>query len=182
MSVFEAIWTFLMKRSQRGIMTVQEKYELGHVFALASDCKHYLEIGTAEGNSLYAMSHHATTSVSVDIREPHTRAALDEVLKLIPNEVILIDGNSHDPKIVTDAKAALPYYDCVMIDAGHTYEDVLQDAENYAPLAKQYVFFHDVQLPDVKRAVDEYVSKNNLKNRYHQFINSDNFGFGVLRC
>lgn len=169
-----------MKRSQRGIMTVQEKYELGHIFALASQCENYLEIGTAEGNSLYVMGHLARYCTSIDIREQHTAEALKEVLDNLTCKVTLIDGNSHDPEVINRVKNRS--FDCVMIDAGHTYEDVIQDAENYAPLAKQYVFFHDIQLPEVSRAVEEYVEKHRLKGRYRTFINSDSFGYGIIEC
>jgi hypothetical protein len=51
--MFDQYWRVIKDRST----TVQEYHELEHVFNLMRDCESYLEVGTAEGNSLYVLAH-----------------------------------------------------------------------------------------------------------------------------
>jgi hypothetical protein len=64
----------------------------------------------------------------------------------------------------------------VLIDAGHDYESVKSDIKMYAHLATKYLIFHDIKLPDVKRAVDEYVGDK----KYYEIVNSQTMGFGIM--
>lgn len=178
---FEELWRFVMKRTERGVMTVQDKAELEHVFNLmrAANCASYLEVGSAEGNSLYVLTHallEGAHVLSVNI-EDHTKTARQDVIKLLGPQwpVYQKTGNSTDPKTIADVKGK---YDCVLIDAGHSYEEVLSDAVNYGAMAQKYIFFHDIQLPEVKRAVEEYASRT--EQSYSTFINSDHFGYAIF--
>lgn len=161
---------------------MQEPSELEHIFNLMLGCTSYLEIGTAEGNSLYVLAHamkpdsHITC---VDFGEKHTRPHAQAVIgSLVMDgyDVRAIMGNSHDKDIIEQATDR--QYDVVLIDAGHSYEDVMADARNYAPLAHKYVFFHDVQLPEVERAFKEYQLETGLRG--YTVISSKTFGFGVI--
>lgn len=178
---FAPLWTFVMKRTERGIMTVQEQHELEFVFNLMRECeaKSYLEIGSAEGNSLYVLTQampHGSKVLSVNI-EDHTKVARKEIIDILGQHwpVFQKTGNSTDPKTIADVKGK---YDCVLIDAGHSYDEVLSDALNYGPLAQKYIFFHDIQLPDVKRAVEEFAQQT--EQTYSTFINSDSFGYAIF--
>lgn len=181
MSEFEGLWKYVMDRSQHGVMTVQERHELKHVFNLMKDCSSYLEIGTAEGNSLYVLSHAVKSGGRidyVDLGEPHTEKARLEVIELIKDRKVKgYFGDSRD-------KNTLPnpgQYDCVMIDGGHSYDNVLADARNYGHLATKYLFFHDIQLVSVKAAVEGY-RQLFPDVPYSEFINSQSFGYGVFKC
>lgn len=175
-SVFEELWRFIVKRS---LTIVQEQNELEHVFNLMKGCESYLEIGTAEGNSLYVLAHALKKGAKitcVDFGEGHTKSNQDDVMQMLSSdyEVGMFLGNSMDPQTLPNKEKV----DCVLIDGGHDYNTVISDARMYAPLATKYSFFHDVKLPEVKRAVDEYVKENNLK--YYEFINSPSFGYGIV--
>lgn len=181
MTDFAPLWQFVRKRTEGGIITVQEEHELEHVFNLMKECKcsSYLEIGSAEGNSLYVLTHameHGSKVLSVNI-EDHTKPARQEIVKILAQHwpVHQKTGDSTDPKTIADVRGK---FDCILIDAAHDYDSVLSDALNYGPLAQKYIFFHDIQLPEVKRAVDEYARQSNLS--YSSFINSDSFGYAVF--
>jgi predicted O-methyltransferase YrrM len=184
---FDPLWKFLTDRSQRGVMTVQNREELKHIYDLIQGCKSYLEVGTAEGNSLYLLSHALINNSSrkvvyIDLCENHTRGAREEAMQrlylecngLIPT---CISGNSHEPYCV-NAAYKFGAFDVVMIDAGHTYEDVLADAVAYGGLAKKFLIFHDVMLPPVKAAMEWYAQQAKKKTEY--FIRSTTFGYGVI--
>lgn len=176
---FTELWDWVMKRSERGVMTVQQREELEHVFNLMRDCdcQSYLEIGAAEGNSLYVLGAIVKGDVRyIDFGEAHTEQARREVTKL--NNFGGYLGDSTTPLMynhVRDKK-----FDCILIDGGHDFATVLSDSILYAPLATKYVFWHDIQLPEVKRAVDWFVKRWKL-GEYSEFINSDTFGYGVLK-
>jgi len=55
--------------------------------------------------------------------------------------------------------------DFVYIDANHTYQCVIEDTTIWTPKVRSggIVSGHDYQLPDVKKAVDEYAVQHNYK-------------------
>ena len=48
-TTFSQYWDFIAKR---GVSTIQERSELEYLFNLMQGCESYLEIGSAEGNSM----------------------------------------------------------------------------------------------------------------------------------
>lgn len=204
---FEELWQDLEERSRRwAIPIVQDRAELEFVFYLIrkNECESYLEVGTAEGNGLYVLAHalkknpmyyivydendkeiDGGTKLAVevceiiDFGEKHTKLARDEVLKNLQNLDIRITenyGNSHNALV----KVKFRDYDAVFIDAGHTYEDVIADAVAYGSLANKLIIFHDIQLPEVKKAFDWYCAQNPQFKNISQFINSPNYGYGII--
>lgn len=186
MDEFDKLWQFVIDRSQRGVMTVQEKSELEHVFNLMKgcDCRNYLEVGTAEGNSLYVLGHAVNKSIYyIDLMEPHTETSRSEVEKVLLNGekfVIGIDGDSTERETSRnkDGTSKLANFDCILIDGGHDFATVLSDSILYAPLATKYIFWHDIQLLEVKAAVEWFVKRWKL-GKYSTFINSESFGYGI---
>lgn len=181
LKTFDELWRFVCKRSA-GFPVVQEYHELEHVFNLMQGGESYLEVGTAEGNSLYVLAH-ALKKVAeihyVDWDEDHTRGPRIEILKLLAREgynVNPIHGNTHDT--ITIQRASARQYDIILIDAGHSYDDALQDARNYGKLAKKYIIFHDVMLPEVNRAFEQYQRETGLLA--YKRINSETFGYGIM--
>lgn len=180
MKIFDELWKDIEERSQRwSIPIVQNKEELRHVFNLMKDCKSYLEVGSAEGNSLYILSSALIPNSVVkyiDYGEEHTKAPRNEILSYFYYTPALL-GNSHSNEIIH--QICSEQFDCVMIDAGHAYEDVIADAIAYGHLATKYIFFHDIQLPEVRKAFDWYCAQNPQFKR-SEFINSTNYGYGIL--
>lgn len=185
---FDELWRDLEERSKRfAIPIVQDYKELEHIFNLMKGCKSYLEVGSAEGNSLYVLGHTLKLEISnnrpiaiIDFGEPHTEAARVEAifkLKEVDIEVCEILGNSHNEDVQIRLHGG--FYDVVLIDAGHNYEDVIADAIAYGHLATKYIFFHDIQLPEVKRAYDWYLSQN-PQFKHYEFINSETYGYGIV--
>jgi hypothetical protein len=200
---FDELWRDLEERSRRwAIPIVQDYKELEYVFNLIKGCGSYLEIGTAEGNGLYVLSHAIKLGGKIsiiDFGEKHTAAARQEVCDILteghnkliykgdepsydkemakpPHYPHVLLGNSHSVEI---RKWTLGMYDVVFIDAGHTYEDVIADAIAYGQLATKYIIFHDICLPPVKTAVEWYL-KQNPQFKYHEFINSETYGYGII--
>lgn len=183
MTDFETLWQFVMKRTERGVMTVQERSELEHIFNLMKgcDCQSYLEIGTAEGNSLYVLGHAVAewgSIESIDLGEDHTKLHAKEIFNLLSkrNHICFVTSDSTNP---TAINREIREFDCILIDGGHDFATVLSDSILYAPLATKYIFWHDIQLPEVKAAVEWFVKRWKL-GKYSTFINSDSFGYAIV--
>lgn len=180
---FPDLWKFATRHGD----IVQQRDELEHVFNLIQGCESYLEVGTAEGNSLYVLSHalKPNSKISfVDLGERHTLQERTEVLVKINNlhNIHPIFGNSHDVRNIAHANM-YGDYDVVFIDAGHRYEDVVLDAMMYGPMAKKFIIFHDIKMPAVDLAFNWYIRETNrdkLKN-VSKFIKSENYGYGIIR-
>lgn len=172
MSDFKQHWDWALTRG-----TFQQNYvELEHVYNLMNGCKSYLEIGSAEGNSLYILGSAVDGSIDyVDIGEAHTDTLRAQAIINLDKPVSAFIGDSTNPKTYPrDEKR-----ECVLIDGGHDFATVLSDSILYAPLATKYVFWHDIQIPEVKSAVEWFVKRWSL-GKYSTFINSNNFGYGIL--
>jgi predicted O-methyltransferase YrrM len=178
LSVFNEAWRDITKRE--GVVTVQNREELEHVFNLLYGLESYLEVGTAEGNSLYVLAHALKPDAVItyiDYGEKHTTLSREEVLRRIPQAVTAIHGDSND--FITHNQVKETRYDAVLIDAGHDAFNVAIDALFYGPLATKYIIFHDVQLPEVNRAFTWYVKQ--LGKESYRFINSETFGYGIIK-
>lgn len=182
---FDACWDYISHR--QSVITVQQREELEHIFNLMRDSDSYLEIGTAEGNSLYVLSHALREKAYikyVDFGERHTFAPRNHIIEVLSwNDIDVhgVLGNSHSPQTLAAAQRAdFAKYDCVLIDAGHQYADVIADAVMYGPLAAKYIFFHDIQLPEVNAAFEWYAHQR-PDCEMSRFIRSETFGYGILR-
>lgn len=177
---FDELWRFICERSA-SFPVVQEYHELEHVFNLLTEYRSYLEVGTAEGNSLYVLAHALKPEGNItfiDYGEDHTKRPREEILELLGRFIKGILGNSHSYKVI---KSPLldDCYDAVLIDAGHSYEDVIADAVVYGSLATKYIIFHDVCLPEVSKAFDWYCTQRQDCKAY-KMINSETFGYGIM--
>ena len=96
-------------------------------------------------------------------QNPYSIEAVEDLLKKFKKNIDLIKGNSN----TILKKIEMSKIDFVFIDGGHTYETVKNDLEGCLKVVKSngvmicddYNFGH---LPDVKNAIDEFVSQNNL--------------------
>lgn len=111
-----------------------------------------LEIGTYQGGTLYHWLNQAapgTTVVSLDsyLVGVDNRAAYEDWL---PEGVRLhvLSADSRHANTIKKVRALGPF-DWIFIDAGHFYEEVRDDWENYRPVAAPgaVVVFHDILPP-----------------------------------
>lgn len=180
MKSFDDLWADILKRcDDMSFPLVQEKSELLHVYELMEGCKTYLEVGSAEGNSLHVLGYVVSDYIDyIDLGEEHTKdkrqLVVDELVNL-GKRVTGYIGDSTNKSTLPNKKK----YDCILIDGGHDYDTVLSDCMMYAELATKYVFFHDVQLLPVSEAIEFYLKRWPI-GKYRTFINSDSFGFGIL--
>lgn len=179
---FEDLWNFIVKRSDDMAMpVVQNKTELEYVFNILRDCQSYLEVGTAEGNSLYVLANalpEQSEITYIDWAEPHTKEKRDFVLDKLKNyKITEIHADSNDFK--TASLLSGKTFDVVLIDAGHDDFNVAIDSILYGSLATKYIIFHDVQLPDVSRAFEWY-AKQRPECRAYRIVNSPTYGYGIL--
>lgn len=181
MKEFPDLWREVVKRSAV-FPVVQDYNELEYVFNLIQGCESYLEVGTAEGNSLYVLAHalnlHAPITY-VDYGEKHTTPHRNEIVRQLTDKGHAIKevlGDSNDPLTAGRADGK---YDVVLIDAGHSYDNVSKDALLYGPMAKKFILFHDIQLPEVLRAFEEYCALR-PDCKVSRAINSVSFGYGLL--
>lgn len=180
MSKFDDLWKFAEDNT---LILAQEKRELEYIFNLMDGCESYLEIGTSEGNSLYILGNALKERGSItyiDRNEGHTREwrkPKEKILMENGYEILAIHGDTHHEESIRIASGKK--YDCVLIDAGHRYEDAIQDARNYAPLANKYVFFHDIRMPEVMNAFLNYLQESNSLGTI--IVNSVKYGFGVIK-
>lgn len=112
-----------------------------------------LEIGTASGGTLYHWLKNlrvsAATVVSVDFVEPDYPLDRGQVATWAPPgvQLVLMEGDSHDPKVVGDVRSHGPY-DWVFIDGNHRYQHAKADLDNYWPMVAPagYLCLHDIRL------------------------------------
>lgn len=180
---FSDAWDYIVKRSEQAcIPVVQDRTELEYVFNLMKDCTSYLEIGTAEGNSLFVLANampKGSEITYIDWAEKHTEGPRNAILgHLMDYKITPIHANSN--KLDTLYQVQNKRFDAVLIDAGHDDFNVCLDAIFYGPLATKYVIFHDIQLPEVSKAFDWYCRQRHEK--IYRVVNSETYGFGVIEC
>jgi predicted O-methyltransferase YrrM len=111
---------------------------------LESNAQEVLELGARQmqsGRSFISAMHEKGSGLltSVDISDRSERIK-PEMLK----HLRMIVGNTHNPETLSRVSDRI--YDLMLIDAGHSYEDVKQDYYDYEKLVKPggLIFFHDV--------------------------------------
>ena len=97
-------------------------------------------------------------------QDPYSLVAVEDLLKKFKKNVSLIKGNSN--QILK--KINMKKIDYVFLDGGHEYETVKNDLNNCSDviLNQGTILCDDYNLsyaPGVKKAINEYVSKNKFK-------------------
>jgi predicted O-methyltransferase YrrM len=125
-----------------------------------------LEIGTAEGGTLFLFTRVATPDaimVSVDLPGgpfgggyPSWKTGLYRSFARPGQEISLVRGDSHAPVTAKSVSERLrnQQIDLLFIDGDHTYEGVKADFEMYSPLVRPggLIAFHDI-VPGPEEAV-----------------------------
>jgi predicted O-methyltransferase YrrM len=157
----------------------------------------YLEVGAREGYRFFNTVIELPKSgyyAAVDLpganwgrngSEAKLHKAKDELESFGYQNVNVIIGDSASQTALFQARGWAPY-DCVFIDADHSYDCVARDWDNYAPMAKKLIAFHDVSGTGCrsKHSVPVEVPKlwDQIRKQYpHVWIESNKrFGIGVI--
>ena len=70
-------------------------------------------------------------------------------------------------------------HDLLFIDTIHSYEQLSQELRLHSPHTTKYIIMHDTVIPEMQRAIDEFLTRNNDWKVKEVFIN--NSGLTVLQ-
>jgi predicted O-methyltransferase YrrM len=148
-------------RSSNAWMTRSERLLLfSLVFCLRPE--RYLEIGTFEGGSARIVCQ-ALDALNVPtamfLVDPKPQLS-PETWSILRHRAQVFPGTS--PEILPHvAEAAAAPFDFVLIDGDHSYQGCLRDALGVFAHLKvgAYILFHDAFFPEVRRAVDDFLSR-----------------------
>lgn len=144
--------------------------------------RHYLEIGTRDGDSLRVVLEEGGHRLeSVWLADTwgsdyggSGRGSHDHIDRLLDDfnfagRRVYLDGNSRDtiPALMPEKAEA---FDLVLVDGDHSYEGGMADLVNTWPLVKPggAVLFHDITHPahpDLRRCFDEFVSQHRAQSK-----------------
>lgn len=183
MKEFSELWDDIVKRSaEQTIPVVQDRTELEYVFNLLKGCNSYLEIGAAEGNSLYVLAQAMPCQSRIhyiDWAEKHTEAPRQWVLDRLKEHYSVVGIHEDSNSIDLHQRMSCFTFDALMIDAGHETWNVVLDAMLFGHTAKKYIIFHDIQLPDVNQAFTWYC-KQRPECKNYRVVNSPTYGYGII--
>lgn len=113
-------------------------------FLIKEKIQSVLEIGCDAGGTLFAWSKIATQVVGISL----FNAGYASGLPLREHGAKIVQGNSHDPNIVTEVESLTPEggFDFIFIDGDHTYTGIHNDFWAYKRLCKPngWIGFHDI--------------------------------------
>jgi cephalosporin hydroxylase len=188
---------FVFSFNLLGIFFIQQsQYEIYNLLQVLVQQrpKILLEIGSANGGTLFLFCYIASenaTLISLDIDNVLWKKLLFKYFSRGKQKIVVIKGNSHDPKIFNTIKKILGNckIDFLFHDADHSYEGVKKDFEMYSPLVRKggIIAFHDIVTNSVICPYGWDVSKfwNEIKNMYNyiEIIENKNQitgGIGIL--
>lgn len=186
------------------IFSIQNPVELVQFIARVGDLKprRLLEIGTANGGTLYLLCRVADPSariLSVDLPGGrwgggYSRLQIPFYRRFARNQqqVVLIRGDSHAPDTVKEVQASIgpqEKLDVVLVDGDHSYDGVRSDFESYWPLLRSggLMAFHDIAVTTddqgLPLGVAEFWSEVKYQGRFEEIVDESqgaSFGFGLL--
>ena len=160
------------------------------IASLAKEDIWFLEIGAFKGLWALALkvicAHHGKTPHYVTVTWiSHDQNNLDiyKTKKVYARENLTFSLIDADSTLETTREAVIairPHFDFVFIDGDHAFKSVMLDIENYSPLAKDFLLFHDINTPacGVRKAIDKSGIHLNICISY----NPDLMGIGIKDC
>lgn len=152
-----------------------------------------LEIGTADGGSLYTWARHfddAETIISVD--KDHTELHCKFLKAFKPGHIVCLTGKSQNAEIKRKVEKTVGStgIDFILIDGGKRREEVRQDYKKYRSLVNDggVIAFHDILThqklgkdPDVLSVWQE-VREDTDANSWELMKDHENeeYGYGIL--
>lgn len=155
--------------------------------------KNVLEIGTAQGGTLFIWAHLASSKViSCDLEDPGVRRGLYEALPPPGShcKVTHLSGDSHDKNFLKRVEAELggEQVDFLFIDGDHTEAGVEADYNDYHHLVRPggIIAFHDIVEKQAIPTNQVYYFWKRLKQKAktEEFINDrgqTGYGIGIVR-
>ena len=173
-----------------------EEFELFMRLFSTFEIKSYCEIGVRHGNRFFgtAMRMEKTARlVAVDLPfakwgQKNSKENLIKTAGKLDEfgykNVSVIFGDSHDPNVIAQVEKHAPY-DCVFIDADHTYDAVSKDAENYWHMASKMIAFHDICTAKTGKhgAIEVWRLWEEIKQKRHSYVEINchiDMGIGVV--
>lgn len=111
--------------------------------------------------------HYTTiTLIPQDTNNQHLYKSIDYIKESgIPSD--LIDMSTLDIHALDKVKESRESYNIVFIDAGHKYEEVMNDIRKFKPLCEDILLFHDIRPKEVNESIGVYQAIQ------HSFIDLD---------
>jgi len=183
------------------IKPAQVKWEIERFLTLLHKrrLENVLEIGTANGGSLFLFSHIASQNamlLSIDLPGgpfgggyPKWKVPLYKSFAREKQKIHLILGDSHDPTTLGKVKQILTHrkVDFLFIDGDHAYEGVKKDFQMYGPLVRKggLIAFHDI-VPGAEEnvgGVPKFWLQIKTQYKYQEIVRNweqGGYGIGVL--
>lgn len=186
------------------IFSIQNPEELFRFVSRVRDLKprRLLEIGTANGGTLYLLCRVAgpsATILSVDLPGGqwgggYSRLQIPFYRRFARDQqrVVLIRGDSHSPDTVEKVQAGIgpqQKLDVVLVDGDHSYDGVRSDFESYWPLLRSggLMAFHDIAVTadnqGLQLGVAEFWSEVKNQGCFEEIVDNSHgasLGFGLL--
>jgi predicted O-methyltransferase YrrM len=184
---FDKAWSDVTSRAR---CVVQEKEELFALAALmqAHGVQSYLELGASEGVSLGVLGRclpNGSLIHAVDLCEPHSVGLLAMNVNDLRewHHATSFKMTTEEYHAKQDSQWDTPdSWDAILIDAGHTYEDVRVDWEMYKNCGKM-IIFHDIRhdgVRDVWQQVKSQYPTVEIHAGKYTVYGGEKMGFGVV--
>jgi hypothetical protein len=166
---------------------IQEYYNKNHTGTLS-----FLEVGAWKGLWAIAFSEFCKinkiegyyTTITMLDNDPNNRGLINTMKYLNTCDWMhpcLIDGDTHSEFAVDVVTENILKYDIVFIDAGHKYEDVINDITKFSPLCNDILLFHDIRPiePTLNCGVYKAIKDSGIKLDYEIVTREDLMGIGI---
>ena len=118
---------------------------------------------------------HPDYMVSIDIVHPSKHGGNVELTKQMADN----EGTIWKFDQKSSLSIELDRHDLLFIDTIHSYEQLSQELKLHSPHTTKYIIMHDTVLPEMQRAIDEFLLGNNDWKVKEVFTN--NSGLTVLQ-
>lgn len=180
----------------RPMQIKEEFFELLKIFQKLNP-KYILEIGTANGGSLFCfcrLANPSATIISIDLpEEPFSggyqrwKIPIYQAFTKENQKLYLLKEDSHKEETLQKVKEILNgnELDFLYIDGDHSYEGVKKDFEMYGPLIRKggIIAFHDISFSFLKEEssvdVPKFWGEIKFNYNYEEFVKDRRVGYGI---